>query len=99
MNKDYIRERIVPILATFKQDNPGILYIQDRTQSRSTGQTVDKPCTVGIVPVEWPPCCANLNPIENVWNSMKNFLLYNFSELYQIIKIPTARACELSKIA
>lgn len=70
----------------------------DGAPSHSTGQTIVKLRAVGIVPVEWPPYFPDLNPIENIWNIVKNFLQYISPELDQRTKISIAKVRELSKI-
>ncbi|KAI0991639.1 hypothetical protein K3495_g16548 [Podosphaera aphanis] len=34
-----------------------------------------------ITPIEWPPYSSDLNPIENVWNMIKNYIQFKYPDL------------------
>lgn len=96
MGKISLCERIVSILAAFKWENPGIMYMQDRAPSYSANQTIENLHTVRIVLSEFLPPLPSLNSIKNVWNSQKKFLQYNFPEPSQRTRLRVARVCKLS---
>lgn len=52
MDKNPFCQRIAPILAAFKRENPGLMNMQDGAPSHSARQTMENINTVGIVPIE-----------------------------------------------
>lgn len=57
------------------------MHTQDGAPSHSTRQLIENLDTIGIARIEWIPFYMNLNLIENVWNSIKNFLQYYFLKI------------------
>ena len=55
--------------------------MQDNAPSHKAAQTLREPSERKISPIEWPPCSPDLNPIENVWKMMKNYIQFKYPDL------------------
>jgi transposase len=64
--------------------------MQDRAPGHRAGITLVKLAGRGIYPIEWPPFSLDLNPIEKVWNLIKNYIQENFSEKMSYDKLREA---------
>jgi transposase len=52
--------------------HPTLLLIQDGAPGHSAAETKEDLHERGIYPIFWPPYSPDLNPIETVWNLMKD---------------------------
>jgi hypothetical protein len=41
---------------------------------------------IGIIPMKWPPNSPDLNPIENIWNEMKEYIQRHYPEVHRSYK-------------
>ncbi|KAI1000535.1 hypothetical protein K3495_g7657 [Podosphaera aphanis] len=55
--------------------------MQDNAPSHKAAQTMRELSERQITPIEWPPYSLDLNPIENVWNMMKNYIQFKYPDL------------------
>ena len=67
-------ERIVPLIHGTVSMRPDLVVMQDNATSHSAARTKRGLSERKIVPLEWPPFSPDLNPIEHVWNMMKNYI-------------------------
>ena len=74
-------ERIVPLIHGMASQRPDLLVMQDNAPSHKAAQTLQEFGERGISPIEWPPYSPDLNPIENVWNLMKNYIQAKYPDL------------------
>lgn len=74
-------ERILPLLATFKREDPNNLIMHDGVPCHSPCRAQRSFAGLGITPIGWPPISPELNLIELVWNSMKNHIQFKNPEL------------------
>jgi transposase len=51
---------------------PGQVFMQDRAKAHSARDTQLDLAKRRVYPIFWPPFSPNINPIEAVWNQMKN---------------------------
>lgn len=72
---------IVPIIHGWIRLNPELILMQDGAPGHRAGITIEDLRERGIYPIEWPPFSPDLNPIEKVWNLMKNYVAENFPEI------------------
>jgi transposase len=54
--------------------NPGMELMQDGAPGHSPEYTLDELCKRSIGVISWPAYSPDLNPIETLWNSIKNEL-------------------------
>jgi len=54
--------------------------MQDGAPGHAAASTKAEFASRGITIIQWPPYSLDLNPIETVWNIMKNYILEHFSE-------------------
>ena len=55
--------------------------MQDNAPSHSAARTMQEFRDRGIIPIKWPPCSPDLNPIESVWNKMKYFIHFKHPDI------------------
>lgn len=81
INVDSYLERVVPLVANVVFWNPDSMWLRImlfliRQITRCVNYT-----GISISPIKWPPYYPNLNPIESLWNSMKDYSLRHYPEL------------------
>jgi len=54
--------------------SPGLLFMQDNAPGHAARYTQAEFQDRGINVVSWPPYSPDLNPIETVWNIMKDWI-------------------------
>jgi DDE superfamily endonuclease/transposase len=67
-------ERIIPLIHGWLRMNPHLQLMQDGAPGHSAGETQEELRNRGITPIFWPPYSPDLNPIETVWNLMKDYV-------------------------
>lgn len=74
-------ERVVPLIHSMISERPGLLLMQDNAPPHVAAQTIRELNEKHISPISWPPFSPDLNPIEAVWNKMKDFIQQNYPDL------------------
>jgi transposase len=74
INKERYCERIVPLVHGWITLNPCLQFMQDGAPGYGAGYTLNELQERGITPIYWPPYSPDLNPIEQVWNRMKDYI-------------------------
>jgi transposase len=67
-------DRIVPLIEGWMKMRPGQVFMQDGAKAHSARDTQLDLAERGVYPIFWPPFSPDLNPIEAVWNQMKNWI-------------------------
>jgi transposase len=74
INKESYVEHTVPVIEAFIHDNPGLFLMQDHAPGHAAKYTIDELESRDIQLIFWPPYSPDLNPIETVWNTMKDWI-------------------------
>lgn len=73
INLDQHYERIVPPIISKMEENPDFTFMQDGAPYNPVARAIAELSLNGIHPINWPNYSPDLNPIEAVWNQMKDF--------------------------
>ncbi|KAI0994009.1 hypothetical protein K3495_g14174 [Podosphaera aphanis] len=76
-------KRIVPVIHDTVSMRPDLVVMQDNAPSHSAARTKRELSERNIVPLEWPPFSPNISPVEHVWNMMKNYIQYKYSDVIE----------------
>jgi transposase len=71
--------RILPLINGFLIENPGLSFMHDNASPHKAAHTRNELESRGITPIEWPPFSPDLNPIESVWNTMKDYIQTHYT--------------------
>ena len=79
INAERYREHIVPIIHGYirlieRDEQLRLQLMQDNAPGHASRDTVQDLQERGIFPISWPAFSPDLNPIEAVWNLMKDWL-------------------------
>jgi ketohexokinase/beta-glucosidase len=80
INKESYCERVVPLVDGWLRLNPHLQFMQDGAPGHSAAYTLDQLHERGITPIFWPPFSPDLNPIEAVWNQMKDYIELHYPD-------------------
>ena len=80
INKESYCERIVPLVDGWLRMNPYLKFMQDGAPGHSAAYTQEQLLERNIRPIFWPAYSPDLNPIEAVWNKMKNYIEINYPD-------------------
>ena len=66
--------KVVPLIEGWIRLNPSLIFMQDNALLYSALITLQELRDRGIQFIEWPVFSPDLNPIEAVWNLMKQWI-------------------------
>lgn len=64
----------MPLVHSWLRLNPNLQFMQDRAPGHSAAYTIEELNERGIYPIFWLAYSPDLNPIEAVWNKMKDYI-------------------------
>ena len=73
-------EHIIPVLDDWVQQHPGLQFVQDGAPGHKGGKTKAEIERRKMPMIFWSPYSPDLNPIERIWDWMKDYIQANFPE-------------------
>ena len=73
-------EHIIPVLDDWLQQHPELKFMQDGAPGHKGGMTQTEITRRCMPMISWPPYSPDLNPIETIWDRMKDYIQDNFPE-------------------
>lgn len=80
INKETYSGRVIPLIHGWIRINPHLSLMQDGAPGHTAADTLRELSERGIRVIKWPPFSPDLNPIETVWNAMKDWIQENYTE-------------------
>jgi transposase len=80
INKESYSEHIIPLIHGWMRLNPGLSFMQDNAPGHAAKYTREEFLERGITVISWPPYSPDLNPIETVWNIMKDWIQEHYGD-------------------
>jgi len=74
------RQHTVPVIAGWVTLHPYLLLMQDNAPGHAASETRQDLQERGVRIIFWPAFSPDLNPIETVWNRMKDYIETHFPE-------------------
>ena len=77
---------VIPIVQEILQRYPDLQFQQDNAKGHSSAFTKSVFEAIGIIPIYWPPNSPDLNPIETLWDDMKDYIELYYPEVHRSYK-------------
>jgi len=81
--------RIVPLVDNCLKLHPELLFMQDNARAHTAKITMEEFEKRGIQPIKWPPNSPDMNPIEKIWNKMKDWIQERYPKM--VYSLPRLR--------
>ena len=82
INATSYQEHTVPIIHGWLRLNPTLVLMQDGAPGHKAGGTIQELNERNIYPIFWPAFSPDLNPIETVWNRMKDYIMRKYPDYH-----------------
>ena len=92
INAEAYRRRIVPLVADWHQEQQALhpelpfRFQHDNAPGHRAIETRNDILLRGIPLLQWPPNSPDLNPIEAIWDKMKDWIDENYPEAWRLSK-------------
>ena len=83
ITKESYSEHIVPKIAEYMAAHSGLQFQQDNAGGHAAAFTMETMAMYGLRPIFWPSNSPDLNPIETLWNDMKNWIQEHYPEIHR----------------
>ena len=80
INQQSYCEHIVPLIHGWIRLHPELSLMQDGAPGHAAKATIEELSERGIRVIWWPAFSLDLNPIEKVWDEMKDWIQNNYPE-------------------
>ena len=80
INKESYSEHIIPVVEGWMKLTSGLLFMQDNAPGHAAKYTREELQSRNIPYISWPPYSPDLNPIESVWNIMKDWIQEHYGD-------------------
>ena len=80
INSETYCQRIVPLVQGWLRMRPHLKFMQDNAPGHAAKATITDLLERGIIPIFWPAFSPDLNPIEKIWNWMKDWIEREYGE-------------------
>jgi len=77
---------ILPIIQEIIQQYPDLLFQQDNAKGHSSAFTKSVFAAINIQPIFWPANSPDLNPIETIWDIIKDYIQEKYPEYHRSYK-------------
>ena len=97
INKDSYIEHTIPVIDTFIRQYPELFLMQDHAPGHAPKLTLAEFEKRRIQLIFWPPFSPDLNPIETVWNLMKDWIQNHYPDdklSYKVLRQAVMEAWE-----
>lgn len=80
INKETYAAHLIPLIDGWIRLHPELDLMQDGAPGHAAKETLKDLSERGIRLIIWPPFSPDLNPIETLWNDMKNWIGAHYAE-------------------
>jgi transposase len=77
---------IVPKVQEILLQYPDLSFQQDNAKGHSSSFAKQVLASIGIYPIFWPAFSPDLNPIETIWNDMKEYIQVQYPKYHRSYK-------------
>ena len=77
---------IIPLVQEILQQYPDLQFQQDNAKGHAASFMKSVFESIGIQPIYWPVFSPDLNPIETLWNDIKDYIQEHYPEVYRSYK-------------
>jgi transposase len=77
---------IIPKVQEILQQYPELQFQQDNAKGHASKYTQSVFEAIGITPIFWPANSPDLNPIETIWDDMKDYIEAKYPEVHRSYK-------------